>query len=228
MSKTSELGRKAARGAPINREARILLVLGLPILVVTILIVMLYNNNQNTETANVDNSLLIKADSPTLGPADAPVTLVEFLDPECESCRAAFPFVKQLLQQYEGRLRLVVRYFPLHNNSLLAVVATEAAGEQGKYWEMQELLFTNQTEWGEQSVPQTELFISYAEQLGLDTQAFASALQNPAYSAKAQRDQQDGTALGVDSTPTFFINGQLVEELSSTAIVAMIERELAQ
>jgi len=121
-----------------------------------------------------------------------------------------------------------VRYFPLHNNSLLAVAATEAAGEQGKYWEMQELLFMNQPQWGEQSTPQTDLFMSYAEQLGLDTEAFASALQDPAHQAKAERDKQDGTALGVDGTPTFFINGQLVEELSSTAIVAMIERELAQ
>jgi protein-disulfide isomerase len=208
-----------------RNEARILLLIGIPIVVAGIVLAALYNRGQST---SVDDTRLIRLDSPTLGAADAEVTIVEFLDPECESCRAAFPFVKQILQDYEGRVRLVVRYFPLHNNSVLAAAATEAAGAQGMYWEMQEMLFTRQSEWGEQRTPQTDLFISYATELGLNIEQFTADLQNPDYLARIERDQADGEALGVTGTPTFFINGRRVEELSADAIIAMIEEELAR
>jgi protein-disulfide isomerase len=123
--------------------------------------------------------------------------------------------VKEILNTYGEDVRLVVRYFPLHNNSVLAAQATEAAGEQGKYWEMQELLFQNQSIWGEQQTPQTALFIQYATELGLDVAAFTDALNSPKYADKIQRDQQDGQALGVSGTPTFFVNGQKVQNIGS-------------
>lgn len=228
LSKTQETAksRSSKRGKRKNREALILLIIGIPVVVVGILLASLYNRERSG--AVVDDTLLIRPDSPTLGAADAPVTIVEFLDPECESCRAVFPFVKQLLEEYDQRVRLVVRYFPLHNNSVLAASATEAAGAQGMYWEMQELLFTRQPEWGEQRTPQTELFINYATELGLNVEQFTADLQNPDYLAKIERDQADGEALGVTGTPTFFINGRRVEELSADAIIAMIEEELAR
>jgi protein-disulfide isomerase len=232
MTQASEQPQKAARSSgSLNREARILLLLGLPILVIAVALVVLYNSGQPADTAStssVSETQLIRSDSPIFGSPDAPVTIVEFLDPECESCRAAFPFVKQLLEEYDQRVRLVVHYFPLHNNSVLAASATEAAGAQGMYWEMQELLFTRQPEWGEQRTPQTELFIGYAAELGLNVEQFTADLQNPDYQAKVERDQADGEALGVTGTPTFFINGRRVEELSADAIIAMIEEELAR
>ena len=231
MSQTSNQAKKPMqRSNSLSRELRILLLLGLPVLVVAIALIVLYNNQQQSEssTLSVDDTLLIRSDSPTLGSTTAPVTIVEFLDPECESCRAAFPFVKQLLEEYDERVRLVVRYFPLHNNSVLAATVTEAAGAQGMYWEMQEMLFTRQSEWGEQRTPQTDLFISYATELGLNIEQFTADLQNPDYLARIERDQADGEALGVTGTPTFFINGRRVEELSADAIIAMIEEELAR
>lgn len=220
----------AAGRRGLSREALILLLIGLPVLIIAIAITVFYSTNQRADQdlRPLDDTQLIRPDSPMLGPVDAPVTIVEFLDPECESCGAAYPFVKQVLDQYDGRIRLVVRYFPLHNNSVLAASATEAAGAQGKYWEMQEILFTRQREWGEQQTPQTDIFISYANELGLDIQRFTADLQNPDYLAKIQRDQADGEALGVRGTPTFFINGRQVEELSADAIITMIEEELAQ
>lgn len=232
MTQASEQPQKAARrSGSLSREARILLLLGLPILVIAIALAVIYNSTQQADTAStssVPETQLIRSDSPILGSPDAPVTIVEFIDPECEACRAAFPFVKQLLEDYDERIRLVVRYFPLHNNSVLAAAATEAAGVQGMYWEMQELLFTRQPEWGEQQTPQTDLFIGYATELGLDVEQFAADLQNPDYLAKIERDQADGEALGVTGTPTFFINGRQVKELSADAIIAMIEAELVQ
>jgi protein-disulfide isomerase len=231
MSQTSKQSKKPRqRSNSLSREVRILLLLGLPVLVVAVAMIVLYNNQQQSEssTVSVDDTLLIRSDSPMLGPTTAPVTIVEFLDPECESCRAAFPFVKQLLEEYDERVRLVVRYFPLHNNSVLAATVTEAAGAQGMYWEMQEMLFTRQSEWGEQRTPQTDIFISYATELGLNIEQFTADLQNPDYLARIERDQADGEALGVTGTPTFFINGRRVEELSADAIIAMIEEELAR
>jgi protein-disulfide isomerase len=226
MTKANPLSNtaKPVRGNVLTREARILAGIAL---VFTLFAVALVLVRPPTQTAaSVDPNVLVRANSPSLGPADAPVTIVEFLDPECESCRAAFPVVKELLERYDGQVRLVVRYFPLHNNSVLAASATEAAGEQGKYWEMQELLFERQPEWGEQSTPQTARIIQYASELGLDSDQFLAALENPAYREKVERDQADGTALGVTGTPTFFINGRPLETLSYEGLVAAIEAEL--
>ena len=212
-----------------NQPLRVLLVLGLLATVSIVIAILVYNRTEQEQNATVlANNLtsLIREDSPTRGPADAPVTLVEFLDPECESCRAAYPVVEQILEDYDGQIRYVVRYIPNHNNSALAIAATEAAGEQGKYWEMQELLFAMQPEWGEQSTAQTDKFIAYAETLGLDTEQFSAGLQNPAYFEKAQRDNTDAATLGLRGTPTFFVNGQLVYGLDEQSIRAIIEEAL--
>ena len=169
---------------------------------------------------------LVRSDSPIIGPTDAPVTMVEFLDPECESCRAAFPDIKRLMAQYPTELRLVVRYFPLHANSVLAAIATEAAGEQGKYAQMQELLFERQPEWGEQTTPQTERFKQYANELGLDLARFDAAMTNPQYRQKVERDKADGIAIGVTSTPTFFVDGRWIQTPSPAALKAAINAAL--
>lgn len=223
------------------REARILIGLGVIAAVGFLVGIIAVNRQQSanstpTNAANLKQTTipgpynpannLIYTDSPTLGPTNAKVTLVEFLDPECESCRAMFPIVKQIMKEYDGRLKLVVRYFPLHGNSVLAAVATEAAGEQGKYWEMQELLFNQQTDWGEKQTPQTELFTAYAKQLGLDTTKFAASLQNMTYTEKVKRDYNDATALGLRGTPSFFVNGQAVDGLSYQSLKTLIDKAL--
>lgn len=180
----------------------------------------------NTAEATAESERLVREDSPVLGPAGAPVTIVEFLDPECEYCRAAFPVVKTLLDEYPEEIRLVVRYFPLHGNSLLAVQATEAAGEQGKYAEMLELLLERQPEWGEKDESQEELFVEYARELGLDVDRFTAAMENPDHREKAERDQADGAALGVRGTPTFFVDGKWISEPSYKALKAAIDEAL--
>lgn len=193
-----------------------------------IVVTLIFNQShqRNTPISRYDQALLVRKDSPSRGSTDAPVTLVEFLDPECESCRMAYPIVEQILQDYDGRIRYVVRYFSNHTNSELAIAATEAAGEQGKYWEMQALLFTNQTEWGEQSTSQIDIFIRYAKELDLDVESFTVAIQNPIYLEKAQRDQWDANRLGIRGTPAFFINGRLVYGMVEESLRALIDEEL--
>lgn len=189
------------------------------------------NSNSNKSTVNAEN--LVRPDSPTLGAADAPVTLVEFLDPECESCAAFSPVVKKIMKDYDGKIRLVVRYMPLHPNSLSAATFTEAAGEQGKYWQAQEMLFQKQPEWGTKHGPQTTapadinaLFKKYAGELGLDTKKMDAAFAENRYQAKLQRDLQDGQALGVRQTPTFFVNGRKLARFSEADLRALIDEEL--
>ncbi|HVE57161.1 MAG TPA: thioredoxin domain-containing protein [Pyrinomonadaceae bacterium] len=190
-------------------------------------------NNTNDKAA-VFLETLVRADSPTLGAADAPVTLVEFLDPECESCAAFSPVVKKILKDYDGKIRLVVRYMPLHPNSLQAAALTEAAGEQGKYWQMQELLFQRQPEWGTKHGPPTAapppdinvLFEKYAMELGLDLTKVNSAVKENRFQEKLQRDLKDGQSLGVRQTPTFFVNGRKLARFSEADLRSLIDEEL--
>jgi protein-disulfide isomerase len=222
--RTTRVARRPQPQPGLSRETRRLLLIGIPIVLGLLAIVVVTNLRRQEESATAaQQATLIREDSPTLGAANAPVTIVEFLDPECEACRAAHPIVKRLLQEYDGQVKLVVRYFPLHKNSVLAAQATEAAGEQSKYWEMQELLFTNQQQWGEKQTPQTALFIEYARTLGLNVDQFTTTLNSGKYASKVDRDLQDARAAGATGTPTFFVNGRQVRQLDYAGLKAAID-----
>ena len=171
---------------------------------------------------------LVRPDSQRLDTAaDGDVTFVEFLDFECEACRAAYPAIEQLRERYGDRMTFVVRYFSLHNNSEAAARAAEAAAEQGGFEEMYDLLFQTQAEWGEKSTSQEEVFFGFAQDLGLDMDRFRAVYDDPATIEKVRRDQQDGLALGVAGTPTFFLNGEKVQVASFDELVQRIEDALA-
>lgn len=224
----------------MRKEIKILALIGVLVVVATVIGANYYRESAQSErrpTAAADNQL-VRPDSPSLGPADAPVTLVEFLDPECESCGAFSPVVKKILKDYGGKVRLVVRYMPFHPNSRLAAAYTEAAGEQGKYWEMQELLFRRQPEWGEihghgaqaaaaaRREPAPVLFERYAAELGLDLARVRAAVAENRYASKVERDMRDGQSLGVSKTPTFFVNGRMLMRFSQQDLRFLIDEEL--
>jgi protein-disulfide isomerase len=208
----------------MKRELKILALLSFLIVAAGALAVYFYNSGQSqSSSAPILHGVtlreeFVRDDSPTLGPKQANVTLVEFLDPECESCRAFFPTIKRILKEYEGQIHFVVRYMPFHSSSLVAIAATEAAALQGKYWEMQELLFNMADEWGHQPTPRKDLFIKYAGSLGLDVAKFTQDLEDPKWVQKAQRDMADGKLLGVNGTPTLFVNGERVKNLTYQAL----------
>ena len=188
-------------------------------------------NNSNQPKINPEQ--LVRPDSATLGVADAPVTVVEFYDPECESCAAFHPIVKKILKDYGGKIRFVARYMPLHPNSLSAATFTEAAGEQGKYWQAQEMLFQKQPEWGTKHGPQqgapadiNALFRKYAGELELDANKMDGAFAENRYAAKIERDKKDGQALGVRQTPTFFVNGRKLARIGEADLKSLIDEEL--
>ncbi len=189
--------------------------------------------NSNSNKPQLNPEQLVRPDSPTLGATDAKVTIVEFLDPECESCAAFNPTVKKMMKEYDGKVRLVVRYMPLHPNSVLAATFTEFAGEQGKYWQAQEFLFQKQPEWGTKHGPATTpqadvkaLFEKYAMELGFDLAKFEAAVKENRYAAKLDRDRKDGQTLGVRQTPTIFVNGRKLARLYESDLKALIEEEL--
>lgn len=183
-------------------------------------------NSNSAKKSVADPNVLIRPDSAKMGAANAQVTVVEFFDPECEACRAFNPKIKQILKDYEGKIRLVVRYMPLHSNSMLALQAIEAAGEQGKFWQMQELLFERQREWGEKREPQTALFEKYASEIGVNMEQFRAAIAANGYMTKIERDKSDGQSLGVRSTPTIFVNGRQLPGVDEQMLRSMIEEEL--
>lgn len=220
----------------MRKEIKILAIIGIVVIVAAIMGASYYRDSVQSERKALaaTDSRLVRPDSPSLGPADAPVTLVEFLDPECESCGAFGPVIKQLLKEYDGKVRFVVRYMPLHPNSRLAAAYTEAAGEQGKYWEMQEILFRRQPEWGDRhgrpapaGLPAPAiLFERYAAEIGLDMQRVRSSVAENRFASKIERDMQDGQSLGVSKTPTFFVNGRKLMRFSRQDLKALIEEEL--
>ena len=156
-------------------------------------------------------------------------TLVEFVDLECESCGAMYPVVEELRQHYAGKINFVVRYFPLggHFNSMNAALAVEAAAQQGRMEDMIGKLFENQTKWGEKKVSEAALFRSYAQELGLDLNAYDSAIASPATKARIEEDSNDGKKMGVTGTPTFFLNGKKLELRRLTDLTDPIDKAIA-
>jgi protein-disulfide isomerase len=160
---------------------------------------------------------------------DAEVTVVEFLDFECEACRAQFPVMERIREDYEGRINVVVRYFPLpgHHNSGPSAAAVEAAAQQGALEGMYRLMFQTQGVWGESREDQSEVFVGFAEDLALDMDEFVETMESPRTRERVRADFDDGLALGVQGTPTIYVNGRLAPGMPSHGdLSAMIDSEL--
>jgi protein-disulfide isomerase len=155
------------------------------------------------------------------GPSNARITLVEYGDFECPHCGAAFPILKRIERQFSADLRFVFRHFPLsetHPHALQAAEAAEAAGAQGKFWPMHELLFENQNELGRVHL------LRYAKHLGLDLEAFERDLEAHTFLAHIRDDLESGIHSGVNGTPTLFINGiRYDDRVAFPALVAALE-----
>ncbi len=157
----------------------------------------------------------------------APV-VVEFFDYECPSCGQFHPIVEDLRDRYEGRVTFAVRYFPLpgHPNAVPAALAAEAAAQQGEFEAMHATLFERQQEWAGTD-DAAAAFRGYAEELGLDLAAYDAAVADPATLERVQLDADAAVALGVQSTPTFFVDGEQVELQRYDDVETAIQAALA-
>jgi len=193
--------------------------LGILALVAAFVFVYVTANNSDsdsatTSTGSVELASTVESDSnyvDNVGP-DA-VTIVEFLDFECGACGQFYPYVEAMREVYEGDINYVVRYFPLpsHLNSMDAAIAAEAAAEQGEFEAMYQRLFETQSEWAGGTPPQTDVFRALAEEIGLDLDAYDAAVADPATQERVEADFDAGVELGVNSTPTFFVNDEYIE-----------------
>ena len=188
--------------------------------------------NNKIATTPVTKDQLIRPTSYSTVSPNAKVNIVEFGDFQCPACAAAFLVVEQLLALYKDnpQVNFVSRNFPLpqHQYALLTAEVAEAAGAQGKFWEMYRLLYTNQNDWVNSADPMSVL-VGYATQLKLDVNRFKTEVSANKYSDVIEQDKQDGLALGINSTPTFFINGVREVGIQSFAdFKARVDAALAQ
>lgn len=177
-------------------------------LVAVVGVAVLFTNKANAPVAPADGTLVLGSGLHSKGAADAPITIVEFSDFQCPACRAAQPLVNTVLSTASGSARLVYRHFPLrslHPNAAAAAIAAEAAHEQGKFWEYHDKLYASQSEWEEDSDTTTR-FEAYAKELGLDLEKFKQDRANKALEKRVSDDEADGNTLGVNATPTFYVN----------------------
>ncbi len=160
----------------------------------------------------------ISAEDHIKGSADAPVTLIEYSDFECSACQTYYFIVDKLLKENHDKVKFVYRHFPLpqHTQAIPASLATEAAGKQGRFWEMYDLIFSNYANWvGKPTANVT--FRDYAVRLGLDLAKYDKDIADPAIKARILADKADGERIGVNGTPTFFINGKAITPPGSYA-----------
>lgn len=169
------------------------------------------------------------------GKADSPVVLIEYGDFQCPGCGSAFPTVDKVVEKYKDKIAFVFRNFPLtgiHPNARVAAAAAEAAGQQGKFWEMYRMLYETQNSWSNLSASErTDYFVSLAEDLELNRDAFMASLSDSVINQKINFDLAVGKKAGVDATPTFFLNGEKLgsetyqnEEAFEKVITDAIER----
>lgn len=171
---------------------------------------------------------LVRPHTPTLGPANAKVHLVEFLDPACEGCRAFYPVVKQIMAENPGKIRLWVRYVPIHRGADFVVKALEAARVQGKFWEALELLFAKQDEWTRHHAVLPKQTLDVLSGIsGLDMERLRRDMSNPEFARIAEQDMADAKSVKIMQTPTFYINGKPLTEHGFEQLRAQVKQEIA-
>ena len=185
---------------------------------------------QNAQDVQVraEQTRLVRMHSPVFGPQDAPVTIVEFFDPACETCRAFYPIVKALMAQYPNDVRLVIRYAPFHQGSDRVVKLLEAAKSQGKYQTVLEALLEAQPTWADHGNPNIETAFKLTEQAGLDLAKARLDIEKPGMQALLQQDIDDLTALQVTKTPTFFVNGRSLPSFGPEQLAGLVAEEVAR
>jgi len=167
----------------------------------------------NTPSAIPQNIFEIGEDDWVKGNVESSLTLIEYADYECPVCAVYFNDVNKLVAEFGNDFKLIYRHFPLvsiHKNAIPSAKAAEAAGKQNMFWEMSELLFAKHEDWADERNP-LDIFVSYADELGLDTEKFKSDYESSEISDKVNSDLTSANQLRLNQTPTFFLNGEKIE-----------------
>jgi protein-disulfide isomerase len=187
-----------------------------------------HERQQAAEQAAAQFDVMVREHSPVIGPANAPVTIVEFFDPACETCRAFYPIVKQIMAQHPGKVRLALRYAPFHHGSDQVVKLMEAARKQGLYTPVLEALLAAQPEWADHAAPNIGTAFETAARAGLDMGRARQDMETPEIQAVLAQDIEDLTALQVSRTPTFFVNGRSLPSFGPEQLARLVAEEVAK
>lgn len=190
----------------------------------------LYRGQQARQAAAAaakNKESLVRLHSPTLGRADAPVHIVEFFDPACETCAAFYPLVKQMMAAHQDAIRLTVRYAPFHQGSQEVVQVLEASRKQGRYWQAFEALVVSQPAWVQHHQARVEMVWPYLARAGLDTERLKSDMQSADIARAIAQDVADARTLNVKKTPEFFVNGRPLPSFGFEQLRTLVEEELA-
>lgn len=201
-----------------------LIVAGITVVVLAIIGFGIYHVMQNLPGQKMLTEQVGARDHILGDQTTAKVALVEYGDFQCPACGYWYPIVKQLEQDYRGKIIFVFRHFPLpqHANAIPAADAAEAASAQGKFWEMYDLIYSHQADW-ENSTSAIKIFEGYAQQLGLNLDQFRKDVSSNISSARVQYDMQTGQASYVNSTPSFFLDGAYVQPSDYNALNKLID-----
>lgn len=183
-------------------------------------------SQQSTQTVSQNQEALVRFHSPTLGKASAPVHIVEFFDPACESCRAMYPVVKDLMATHGDKVKLTIRYAPFHQGADDVVRVLEAARLQGKYWETLEALLAAQPQWTAGHAVRLDLVWEHIGSLGLDLDRVREDMKLPAMTELIRQDLEDVKTLKVSGTPEFFVNGKPLPAFGPEPLKAMVDDEV--
>jgi protein-disulfide isomerase len=191
--------------------------------------IQIYRGQQAERAASAQNQdALLRFGSPTIGNAEAPVHIVEFLDPACETCSAFYPFVKELMAAHPEKIRLTVRYAPFHQGSDQVVKALEAARKQGKYWQALEALLSNQSGWTQHHTARVDLIWPYLEGVGIDVARLKNDMIAPGIAQLIEQDLADAKTLNVTKTPEYFVNGKPLPSFGYEQLQQLVEEALAK
>lgn len=190
-----------------------------------------YYKNQKAgealQSAQKNGDLLLRAHAPALGNADAPVTIVEFFDPACETCAQFYPLVKKMMADNPEKIRLVLRYAPFHPGSDKVVAVLEAARKQGKYWLVLETLLSTQQEWTVNHEARVELVWKPLERVALNLEQMQFDMTSPDITALIAQDMADVRELKIKQTPEYFVNRTPLVSFGYTQLKQLVDNALA-
>lgn len=186
-----------------------------------------YTNNTPSVAVVSDTTGLERFHSPVIGPNNAPVTIVEFFDPSCEACRAFYPYVKEILAKYPGKVRVVLRYTPFHKASNEAVRILEAARKQRLFEPVLEALLAAQPSWAADGSPNVQMAWNAAMTAGLDITKAQADARGADVTAVLEQDIADVEKFGVTKTPTFFVDGKPLTEFGPQQLDDAVAKAVA-
>lgn len=211
------------------KKQNIVIISAICLVIVFVLGSYFYKNQRSKRLgfmAKENASTFVREHSLTIGNDDAKVYIVEFFDPACETCRAFYPLVKNLMAANPGKIKLVMRYAPFHDGSDYVVKILEAARKQGKYWETLEVVYKYQPHWASHHNPQPQLLWQVLPEAGLNIEQVRNDMNSPEIAKLIEQDLADAKTLNVRKTPEFFVNGKPLPSFGYDQLIELVGAEL--